>query len=107
MSSRTPGMFQRGSRFWLRIVAPKDLAAAFYAGKKFAFEGTLGTSDPAVAKVAAAAKRAEMEATFLRQRRELSPPKLSSIAPELRACIVQTLLAQEVARDAAQRLDKT
>ena len=107
MSSRTPGLFQRGAKYWLRIVAPKDLAAAFYGGKKFAFEGTLGTSDPAVAKVAAAAKRAEMEAAFLQQRRQLAPPKLSSVGPELRACIVDTLLAQEVARDAAQRLDKT
>lgn len=107
MSLRTTGLFQRGAKYWLRIVAPKDLAAAFYGGKKFAFEGTLGTSDPAVAKVAAAAKRAEMEATFLRQRRELSPPQLSAVGPELRACIVQTLLAQEMARDAAQRIDKT
>lgn len=77
MSSRTPGLFQRGAKYWLRIVAPTDLKAAFYGGKKFAFEGTLGTSDPAVAKVAAIAKRAEMEATFLQQRRQLAPPKLS------------------------------
>ena len=42
MSLRTPGLFQRGARFWLRIVAPKELSAPFYDGKKFAFEGRDG-----------------------------------------------------------------
>jgi integrase len=100
-------MFQRGSRYWLRVVAPLDLQAKFYSGKKIAFEGSLGTSDPEVARAAAAAKRAELEAQFLRQRRELSPPILAKITPEMRRCIVETLLAQEVSQDAAQRLDKT
>lgn len=102
-----PGVFQRGSRYWLRVVAPLDLQAKFYSGKKIAFEGSLGTSDPEVARVAAAAMRAELEAQFLRQRRELSPPVLAKITPEIRRCIVETLLAEEVSQDAKQRLDKT
>lgn len=102
-----PGMFQRGSRYWLRVVAPLDLRAKFYSGKKIAFEGSLGTSDPEVARVAAVTKRAELEAQFLRQRREMAPPILAKITPELRRFIVETLLAQEVSKDAAQRVDKS
>ncbi|WP_440534255.1 tyrosine-type recombinase/integrase [Variovorax sp. YR566] len=69
----------------------------------------MGTSDPQEARVRAAAKRAELEAQFLRQRREQSPPKLASLAPEVRQCIVGTLLADEAAKDAKQRMlkDKT
>lgn len=77
-----PGLFQRGTQFWLRVIAPAKLQAKFYDAKRIAFEGSLGTSDPEVARVAAAARRAELEAQFLRQRRELSPPRLACGAPE-------------------------
>lgn len=92
--------------WWLRVIAPLDLQAPFYGGKRIAFNGSLGTSDPQVARVSAAAKRADLEAQFLRQRRELSPPKLASIAPEVRSLIVGTLLEAEASEDAAQRLHK-
>lgn len=92
--------------WWLRVIAPLDLQAPFYGGKRIAFNGSLGTSDPQVARVSAAAKRADLEAQFLRQRRELSPPKLASVAPEVRSLIVGTLLEAEASEDAAQRLHK-
>ncbi|SET01971.1 site-specific integrase [Variovorax sp. OV084] len=106
MASKIPGLFQRGGMWWLRVIAPLDLQAPFYGGKRIAFNGSLGTSDPQVARVSAAAKRADLEAQFLRQRRELSPPKLASIAPEVRSLIVGTLLEAEASEDAAQRLHK-
>lgn len=106
MASKIPGLTLRGGVFWLRVLAPKELQVPFYGGKRIAFEGSLRTSDPQVSRVTAAAKRAEMEAQFLRQRRELSPPTLSTLAPEIRRCIVETLLSQEIATDAEQRQNK-
>lgn len=107
MASKIAGTFLRGGKFGLRIIAPKDLQARFYDGKRIAFNGSLGTGDPQVARVKAAAIRADFEAQFLAQRREMSPPKLAAVGPELRQCIVDTLLSEEAERDAAQRLDKT
>lgn len=92
--------------WWLRVIAPLDLQAPFYGGKRIAFTGSLGTSDPGEARVRAVTKRAELEAQFLRQRRELAPPKLASVAPEVRRCIVETLLHEDSAEDAAQRMNK-
>lgn len=106
MASKIPGLFQRGGMWWLRVIAPLDLQAPFYGGKRTAFNGSLGTSDPHEARVRAVTKRAELEAQFLRQRRELSPPKLASIAPEVRKMIVDTLLENEAAEDAALRMRK-
>ncbi len=107
MATKIQGMYQRGPVFWLRVTTPKDLQAAFYGGKKIAHNASLGTSDPQAARVVAMNKRAELEAQFLRQRRELSPPKVASVTPELRQYILDALMAEEVAMDAAQRMDKT
>lgn len=106
MASKIPGLFQRGGMWWLRVVAPLELQTPFYGGKRIAHSSSLGTSDPQEARVRAAAKRAELEAQFLRQRRELAPPKLAAIAPEVRRCIVAALLHAETAEDAAQRMNK-
>ncbi|WPB58735.1 site-specific integrase [Xylophilus sp. GOD-11R] len=107
MAFKIPGTYLRGNRFWLKVLAPKELQARFYGGKRIAFDGTLGTGDPEVARAKAASVRADLEAQFLRQRRELSPPRLTAVSPELRQYITGVLLATEMARDAQQRIDKT
>ncbi|MFM9923428.1 hypothetical protein VLK31_10595 [Variovorax sp. H27-G14] len=95
---------------WGNVVAARGRAARtadpFYGGKRIAHSGSLGTSDPQEARVRAAAKRAELEAQFLRQCRELAPPKLAAIAPEVRRCIVEALLHADITEDAAQRMNK-
>ena len=59
MASKIAGTYLRGGKFWLRIIAPKDLQAQFCDNKRIVFNGSLGTGDPQVARVKAAAIRAD------------------------------------------------
>ena len=66
--AKVEGMHLRGSRWYVRILVPKDLQAAFGRSR---LDLSLGTSDRREATLQATLKRAHWLATFETKRREL------------------------------------
>lgn len=96
------GMHQRGSRWYVRIVVPLDLQAAF---GKFRLDLSLGTSDRREATLQATLKRAHWLATFETKRRELSPATVDAVTPELAQHLALRVRARVLSDDDAVRQD--
>jgi hypothetical protein len=73
-------MHLRGSRWYVRILVPKDLQAAFGRSR---LDHPVATSDRREATLQATLKRAHWLATFETKRRELSPATVDAVTPEL------------------------
>lgn len=80
--AQVEGLNLRGSRWYVRIVIPDDLRAAF---GKDRVNIALGTSDRREATLLATMKRAEWLADFEAKRAECNPSPIHTITPDLAA----------------------
>lgn len=96
------GMHQRGSRWYVRIMVPQDLQAAFGRSR---LDLSLGTSDRREATLQATLKRAHWLATFETKRRELSPATVDAVTPELAQHLADRIRARVLSGDDDTRQD--
>ncbi|VTU35774.1 site-specific tyrosine recombinase XerC [Variovorax sp. PBS-H4] len=102
MASTLTGLNQRGSRWYLNIVVPPDLRAAY--GKR-AMNIALGTSDRRAATLLGTVKRAEWLAAFEAKRSELNPSPVDAITPDMAALLAERTRAVVLGRDDNIRAD--
>ncbi len=102
--AKVEGMHLRGSRWYVRILVPKDLQAAFGRSR---LDLSLGTSDRREATLQATLKRAHWLATFETKRRELSPATVDAVTPELAQHLADRIRARVLSGDDDTRQDFT
>jgi integrase len=78
--AKLPGLFQRGSTFYLRVIVPKDLRPLYQGQGKLI--RTLGTSAADAAKLLGTQQRAQALLTFARQRGAPSPNTAHAWSPK-------------------------
>lgn len=100
--AKVEGMHLRGSRWYVRILVPKDLQAAFGRSR---LDLSLGTSDRREATLQATLKRAHWLATFETKRRELSPATVDAVTPELAQHLADRIRARVLRGDDDTRQD--
>lgn len=94
--AKVEGLHLRESRWYVRIIVPKDLKEAL---GKDRLTLALNTSDRKEAIRLATLKRAEWVSAFEAKRRELSPSKLESISPELAQHLAERVYARVLMED--------
>lgn len=100
--AKVEGMHLRGSRWYVRILVPKDLQAAFGRSR---LDLSLGTSDRREATLQATLKRAHWLATFETKRRELSPAAVDAVTPDLAHHLALRVRARVLIEDDDLRQD--
>ena len=100
--AQVEGLNLRGSRWYVRILVPNDLQAAFGASRK---NLSLGTSDRKKAVLAATLKWAEWLSKFEDKRREEKPQPLQAVTPEMSAQLAQRVYAAMLREDDRLRGD--
>lgn len=102
--AQVEGLNLRGSRWYVRIVIPDDLRAAF---GKDRVNIALGTSDRREATLLATMKRAEWLADFEAKRAEQNPASLPSISPDLASHLAALVRVHVLSEDDRVRADVT
>lgn len=100
--AQVEGLNLRGSRWYVRIVIPDDLRAAF---GKDRVNIALGTSDRREATLLATMKRAEWLADFEAKRAEQNPASLASISPDLASHLAALVRVHVLSEDDRVRAD--
>lgn len=100
--AQVEGLNLRGSRWYVRIVIPDDLRAAF---GKDRVNIALGTSDRREATLLATMKRAEWLADFEAKRAEQNPASLPSISPDLASHLAALVRVHVLSEDDRVRAD--
>lgn len=100
--AQVEGLNLRGSRWYVRIVIPDDLRAAF---GKDRVNIALGTSDRREATLLATMKRAEWLADFEAKRAEQNPAPLPSISPDLAIHLAALVRVHVLSEDDRVRAD--
>lgn len=100
--AKVEGMHLRGSRWYVRILVPKDLQTAFGRSR---LDLSLGTSDRREATLQATLKRAHWLATFDTKRGELSPAAVDAVTPELAQHLALRVRARVLMEDDDLRQD--
>ncbi len=100
--AQVEGLNLRGSRWYVRIVIPDDLRAAF---GKDRVNIALGTSDRREATLLATMKRAEWLADFEAKRAEQNPAPLPSISPDLASHLAALVRVHVLSEDDRVRAD--
>ncbi|MEZ5630602.1 MAG: site-specific integrase [Burkholderiaceae bacterium] len=101
--AKLEGLNQRGDRWYLRIIIPGDLQAAY--GGKARLNLALKTSDRREALRVGHALRAEWLAAFDTRRHTLNPQPLPSVTPELAQTLAARVRHRVLAGDDAIRAD--
>ena len=78
--AKVEGLNSRGTRYYLRVIIPDDLAALYGKSRVYI---SLGTSDRREATLLATIKRAEWLSDFEAKRRTLSPSEVTVVSPKL------------------------
>ncbi len=94
--AKVEGLHLRASRWYVRIIVPKDLKEAY---GKDRLTLALGTSDRKEAVHLATVKRAEWLTAFEAKRKELAPGKVDSISPELAQHLAERIYARTLRQD--------
>ncbi|MBU1361461.1 MAG: site-specific integrase [Gammaproteobacteria bacterium] len=100
--AKVEGLNLRGSRYYVRVLIPDDLKAAF---GKHRVNLSLGTSDRREATLLATLKRAEWLADFQAKRSELNPSLVGAITPDMAALLAARVRAYVLADDDRVRAD--
>lgn len=100
--AKVEGLNTRGTRYYVRVIIPDDLAALY---GKARVNISLGTSDRREATLLATIKRAEWLADFEAKRRTLAPSKVTAIPLELARLLADRVRATVLGHDDALRSD--
>lgn len=101
--AKLEGLNQRGDRWYLRIIIPGDLVAAY--GGKARLNLALKTSDRREALRLGHALRAEWLAAFDTRRHTLNPQPLPSVTPEMAQTLAARVRHQVLSGDDVMRSD--
>jgi len=101
--AKLPGLFQRGTVWWLRVMVPLDLQPAYGRRKKLV--QSLDTSDWREASTKGTKLRADKLAEFEDMRRALNPQPVAHLTPELGATLGERLRSRLLQWDDDLRSD--
>ena len=100
--AKVEGLNTRGTRYYLRVIIPDDLAAIY---GKARVNIALGTSDRCEATLLATIKRAEWLSDFEAKRRTLAPSEVAAVSPELARILADRVRAKVLGQDDSLRSD--
>lgn len=100
--AQVEGLNLRGSRWYVRILVPNELKAAYGTSR---MNLALDTSERPQAVLRATLKRAEWLAAFEVRRRQLNPSVLQSVTPEMSAELAQRVRIAVLREDDRLRSD--
>ncbi|WP_341919803.1 DUF6538 domain-containing protein [Polaromonas sp. YR568] len=100
--AQVEGLNLRGSRWYVRILVPNDLKAAYGTSR---MNLALDTSERPQAVLRATLKRAEWLAAFEVKRRQLNPLVLQNVTPEMSAELAQRVRMAVLREDDRLRSD--
>lgn len=100
--AKVAGLHLRGSRWYVRILIPKDLKEAYGTSRA---DIALGTSDRKEAALLATLKRAEWGNAFEAKRSALNATPATAITPDMGAVLADLVRAQVLANDERVRHD--
>lgn len=100
--AKVAGLHMRGSRWYVRILVPKDLREAYGTSRA---DIALNTSDRQEATLLATLKRGEWMAGFEAKRSALNAVPATAITPEMGALLADLVRAQVLANDDRVRHD--
>ena len=100
--AKVEGLNSRGTRYYLRVIIPDDLASLY---GKARVNISLGTSDRREATLLATIKRAEWLSDFEAKRRTISPSEVTAVSPELARLLADRVRATVLGHDDFLRSD--